>query len=946
MLARKFLIAALVAALGFSSAGVSADVPVHYVFQVPLKGVAQPASGSTTTPTTSGPQYAWVDQSQECPPGEEGSITWQEVFEVSPDYRSTGQTRDYQDTCMPPLGVPTLAGPASVDPGATYSVAWNAISTATHYQLGLNDGQSTSTVYDGASTSASSVASTTIGHVDQLWARACDATRCGDWSAPVSVTVIDPANPASPAVTAPATVVTGQNVTVSWTAVSSPGGYPVHYEMTGQTADGTQVTPYSGANLSATVVASAPAGSTYTFSVRACDTYGCSGWKSASTAVNPTVPTVPAFASTPSTVYPGAAYTVNWGAVAGATRYELSSWDDAVGNPVVVYKGSSTSFSTTAGTTVGQIQAYAVRACNVSGCSGFQPQQNVKVVNPPTPAAPTISAQSTVIAGNSVTVSWGASSSPGGYALHYELVSNKDGGAASPVYNGPATSATGVSSATPAGSTYGFGVRACDTYNCSGYTWTSTLVEVAAPTSAPTISATSSVYPGKTVAVSWTSVAGATSYDIEYFVNGADQGLAYSGAATSLTTGAASGTVGTVYAYKARACNSTGCSGWSAGASSTVVDPPNPATPTTLNAPSSVIAGGNIALSWGGSSSPQGYTFHYEVVYNTGSGNVSVYSGTGTSATITNAGPSGATYNLYVRGCDTYGCSGWKQATTVVNPPAPATPSLSVPSSVYPSKGYTVSWGASTYASRYELYEGGVGTIYSGSATSLARTASGTVGDTDSYQIRACNVTGCSAYSATDTITVANPPAPSEPSSLSVPSTVAPGGSMSISWGTSSDPEGYAFTYRLYGRLGTSGTWTLHNNSTARSDTVTAPTTTGTYNWIVRACDAYNCSTDRTGSTTVQAAIPSTPTLTVADTSAGQPINVSWSAVSGATSYELRGDAGTSASTLRYSGTGRSFSISTAMNRRDSSYTVSVRACNSNGCSGLRTQTVTVYGSG
>jgi len=175
---------------------------------------------------------------------------------------------------------------------------------------------------------------------------------------------------------------------------------------------------------------------------------------------------------------------------------------------------------------------------------------------------------------------------------------------------------------------------------------------------------------------------------------------------------------------------------------------------------------------------------------------------------------------------------------------------------------------------------------------------------------------------------------------------VPPGGSMSISWGTSSDPEGYAFTYRLYGRLGTSGTWTLHNNSTARSDTVTAPTTTGTYNWIVRACDAYNCSTDRTGSTTVQAAIPSTPTLTVADTSAGQPINVSWSAVSGATSYELRGDAGTSASTLRYSGTGRSFSISTAMNRRDSSYTVSVRACNSNGCSGLRTQTVTVYGSG
>lgn len=1035
MLARKWMVATLITALSLAGSGPSsAGSNVEFVFRMPLRGVVGPATASSTSPT-SGPTYEWVDQSAACPTGEVGAITWQEIYQVDP-YRATGVKRDYQDTCLPPLGVPTLTGPASVNPGATYSVTWNAISTATHYQLGLNDGQSTSTVSDDASTGASLVASTTVGHVDQLWARACDATRCGDWSAPISVTVVDPANPAAPTVTAPATAVTGQNVTVSWTAVSSPGGYAVRYEMTGQTADGTQVTPYSGTSLSTTVVASAPAGSTYTFSVRACDTYGCSGWKSASTTVNPTIPAtapnlavqatvypgksypvswgavggaatyelmegatqsysgsgnlksftasnavgdaasfevracnvtgcgawsaektvtvtnppapsvpgslsapatvvegqtistswsastdgqgyavtyalqyrkdgasavtlysgtnrsaslanagpsgavydftvsacnpyvcsttttasttvnppipaVPAFTSVPSTVYPSAGYTVNWGAVAGATRYELLSWDDAVGDPVVVYNGSGTSFAATASATVGQIQAYAVRACNVTGCSGVQPQQNVKVATPPAPAAVTISAPSSVIAGNSVAVSWGTSSSPGGYTLHYELVSNKDGGAASLVYSGNATSATGVASATPAGSTYGFGVRACDTYNCSSYTWTSTLVKVAAPASAPTISATSSVYPGKTVAVSWTSVAGATSYTVEYFVDGSDQGVAYTGAATSLTTGAASGTVGVVYTYKVRACNSTGCSGWSAGASATVVKPPVPAVPS-LSATATVIAGGSISVSWGSSSSPEGYSFHYEVQESiNGAAYADIYSGSGTSKAVGTSAT--GTYNFRVRGCDTYGCSGYRYDSTTVNPPVPAAPALSGGGNVYPSKGFTISWSGVSGATSYQLYQSG-SSVYDGSGTSKAFTAGGTVGSQYPYQVRACNATGCSGLSSQVTVTVVDPPAPSTPSSLSVPSTVAPGGSMAVSWGASSDPEGYGFNYRLYGRLGTSGTWTLHSNSTARSDTVTAPSTTGTYYWIVRTCDAYNCSTDRTGSTTVKVA--------------------------------------------------------------------------------------------
>jgi hypothetical protein len=620
----------------------------------------------------------------------------------------------------------------------------------------------------------------------------------------------------------------------------------LHYEV--QTSTGGAPTDvYNGTGTSATITNASPAGTTYTSRVRACDTYGCSGWTQATTVVNPPIPATPTFTGTPSTAYPDASYVVKWSPVTGATRYELSSWDDAVGNPVVVYTGSGVSFTATASGTVGQIQAYAVRACNVSGCSGVQPQQNVEVVSPSAPAAPTISAPSTVIAGGNVTVTWGASSSPGGYALHYELVTNKDGGAATQVYSGTATSATGVSGASPAGSTYGFGIRACDTYNCSGYAWASTLVQAPIP-GTPTISGGGNVYPSKGFTISWSGVSGATSYQL--FQSGS---LVYNGAGTSKAF-TAGGTVGAVYPYQVKACNATGCSGLSSQVNVTVVNPPAPATPATLNAPGTVIAGGNIALSWSASSSPGGYPLHYEVVYNKGSGNVSVYSGAGTSATITNAGPAGATYANYVRACDTYNCSGWKRADTAVQAPVPGAPTVSAPGTVVAGGSNPVSWSAAAGATSYQLHvwwNSSTATLYAGSGRSYSHTATTTVGLVYTYRVEACNSTGCSGWSAPVSTTVVAPP------------------------------------------------------------------------------------------------VPATPTLTApGGVSAGSAINVSWSAVSGTTYYQLLGDAGTTASTLRYQGTARSYSIPTAMNRRDSSYTVSVRACNGTGCSGWRSATITVFGTG
>lgn len=1027
MFPRKLLLTALVAVIGIAGGTSASADSVHYVFRMPIKGVAGPALPASTTNPPNGAQYEWLDRSEACPPGEEGSNTWQEVFETSPTYRPTGQIRDHQDTCMVPLGIPVLSGPSSAYPGAGYSVSWNAVPVATRYELRLNDGTTEGTVYNGPNTTAPRVASKTVGQTDHLTARACDATRCGDWSNSLAVTVANPPAPNVSTVTAPAIVIAGNSIDVSWTPSASPGGYPLWYTLKGHKDGETATTLYSGSAYSFSVLNANPAGTTYSFSLEACDTYNCSAATAASTLVNPPAPAAAPTLTAPASVYPSKNFTVSWTAVSGATSYKLIQ-NDNTASPA--YSGANTSDAFTAGTTVGASYKFQVQACNVTGCSGLSTTKTVTVAQPLAPAAPaTLTAPATVVVGGSIPLSWTASSSPQGYTLRYE-VQTSTGGASVDVYSGPSTT-TSISNAT-AGATYTSQVRTCDTYGCSGWTQATTVVNPPAPTAAPTLTAPASVYPDVQFIVSWNAPANAENYELQR-----DGATVYNGASLARAF-TISGGVGASDSFAVRACNVTGCSGWSAAKVVTVANPPAPATPATLNAPSTVIAGGNIPLSWSTSSSPGGYALHYEVVYNTGAGNVSVYSGPGTSATITNAGPAGVTYANYVRACDTYNCSGWKQADTAVQAPVPGVPGISGGGNVYPSKGFTISWSGVSGATSYQLFQSG-SLVYDGAGTSKAFTAGGTVGAVYPYQVKACNATGCSGLSSQVNVTVVNPPAPSTPSSLSVPSQVAPGGSMSVSWGTSSDPNGYAFTYRLYGRVN-SGSWTLHYNGTGRSTTVTAPSTAGvTYNWIIRACSAYGCSADRTGATAVQVPIPGAPTVSAPGTvvagaqnpvswsatswttdyhlhvwwdsstatlyagsatsyshtatttvglvytyrvkacnstgcsgwsapvsttvvappvpatptltapggvSSGSAINVSWSAVSGTTYYQLLGDAGTTASTLRYQGTSRSYSISTAMNRRDSYYTVSVRACNSTGCSGWRSATITVFGTG
>ena len=87
------------------------------------------------------------------------------------------------------------------------------------------------------------------------------------------------------------------------------------------------------------------------------------------------------------------------------------------------------------------------------------------------------------------------------------------------------------------------------------------------------------------------------------------------------------------------------------------------------------------------------------------------------------------------------------------------------------SGSIAVSWSGSATATSYTLQQrlgsGSWSSVYTGAATSSTRTV--TTSGSYTYQVQACNASGCSAYKASSAVTVTIPPG-SAPG-LSVPAT-------------------------------------------------------------------------------------------------------------------------------------------------------------------------------
>lgn len=278
-------------------------------------------------------------------------------------------------------------------------------------------------------------------------------------------------------------------------------------------------------------------------------------------------PGVPAGITVPTTST--GSHTVSWLVATGTvTHYELQQDISSVFSAAsLAYSGSAL----TSSISVGQngTYYYRVRACNLSACSDYVAASNGVVVTIP-PAPPLAPASINVPTSSSTgayTVNWGAAS---GVVTRYELQESTSSSftTASLVYSGTAFSfaLSGKTSAT-----YYYRVRACNDSGCSSFTTGANgiVVSILVPPSVPSSITVpgSLVKPGVSFTVSWGSSTGTVDrYELEEgstsntFTLPSVWYQVYSGLGLSKTISGK--TAGTKYAYRVRACNSAGCSGY------------------------------------------------------------------------------------------------------------------------------------------------------------------------------------------------------------------------------------------------------------------------------------------------------------------------------------------------------------------------------------------------
>ncbi|NQY63588.1 MAG: hypothetical protein HRT38_07590 [Alteromonadaceae bacterium] len=262
----------------------------------------------------------------------------------------------------------SITTPQSTNTNGIFTISWSSSNYATSYTLrqSFNGGSWTAVSSSGTSASFSGKTSGTYKYS----VNACNTLGCSSYRDSSTFTVlIKPSTPAS--INVPTGVDPDGAYTVSWSSSTRATSYTLRQSFNG--GGWTTITSSSSATSKAL---SGKTNGTYKYSVAACNSSGCSGYREGSTF---TVLSSPTSISSPSKDYDGT-FTVSWGAVTNATSYLLqqkfgSTW-------ATVYSGTSRS-KTVSGLADG-IYTYRVKACISSTCSTYLTGSNTTYVVHPT----------------------------------------------------------------------------------------------------------------------------------------------------------------------------------------------------------------------------------------------------------------------------------------------------------------------------------------------------------------------------------------------------------------------------------------------------------------------------------------------------------------------------------------------------------------------------------
>ena len=522
----------------------------------------------------------------------------------------------------------------------------------------------------------------------------------------------------------------------------------------------------------------------------------------------PTIPTGISHQSTDNSV------TVSWNAVSGATGYDI--YFNGTTYSVTTTSKTFTNLATNVGYT------YKVRAKNADGTSNYSNVYTVRT----TPKAPVASGISGTTGENSATINWSAVTG----AESYDVLFNGT------VQNVKTTSATFTG--LTANTSYSYQIRVRTSDGASSYSTAKTIRTAPIAPASPTVNASQSA-----VTISWNPVSGATSYDLIF------NGTTYRVTGTSKTVSGLS--AGTNYTYQIRSNNADGSGSYSAVKTITTI----PNAPTGVSATATVDS---VTVSWTAASGATGYEVYM---------NNKAYTTSGTSIKITGLA-SNTSYSYKVRAQNASGYSAYTSSQTIKTLlKAPNTPTGVTASATYNS--VTVRWNSAVNATSYDVLFNG--TVYN--VTGNSKTISGLSANTSySYQVRAKNSAGTSAYSAAATIKTPIKP-PATPTGVKATATE---NSVTVSWNAASAAASYelVFNGNVYTLTGTSRTFT---GLTAGTE----------YKYKVRAKNAGGYSTYSTeNSITTIPSVPENVTATVTATT----MEVGWDAVKGAVSYTVRRD--------------------------------------------------------
>ena len=237
---------------------------------------------------------------------------------------------------------------------------------------------------------------------------------------------------------------------------------------------------------------------------------------------------------------------------------------------------------------------------------------------------------------------------------------------------------------------------------------------------------------------------------------------------------------------------------------------------------------------------------------------------------------------------------------------------------------FSLSWGASADAERYELRRRLVGgnwlVIQDSPATS--RTETGLGDGSYDYRVRACNATDCSAFTARHRVTVILPPAvPVHLRSSGVGDT---DGLYSVSW---SSGGGTVTSYSLQEK--SSGVWATVQNTLATSKLV-GDKAAGVYDYRIQACNSSGCSAFSSVMRVTVSATPLSLHFSEAEDTDGS-YTVSWQAGSGeASAYVLQEQRGSGDWVTVQSANALSKTLN---DKTNGIYSYRVKACGATACS-------------